>query len=106
MSNTVTGELLDILGVSAAALPASYGGAGDVVTFIVSVTNSSAADISGVTLRDSLGEYAFGTLTLTPLRTQRTRSCFSATVSSRLPLRSRPVPRRPSVPLPSEQTAA
>lgn len=67
VSNIVTGELLDILAVSAAALPASYGGPGDVITFIVGITNSSAAPVTDLTLLDNLGEYTFGDLTLYPL---------------------------------------
>ncbi len=67
LSNTVTGELLDVLVLSAAALPASYDGAGDVVTFTVSIKNSSSSDIAGLTLLDDLGAYLFGAQTLYPL---------------------------------------
>lgn len=38
-----------------------------ILTYILTVTNSSSSDISGSTITDNLGTYAFGTMELTPL---------------------------------------
>ncbi len=38
-----------------------------ILTYILTITNSSSSDISGSTITDNLGTYAFGTTELTPL---------------------------------------
>ena len=38
-----------------------------IITYILTVTNSSGSEISGSTITDNLGTYAFGTTELTPL---------------------------------------
>ncbi len=65
-SNIVTGEILETLSVTKTAVGGSYR-PGDTVTYAVSLVNSGASALSGVTLTDDLGAYPFGTGTLTPL---------------------------------------
>ena len=65
-SNTVTGNLIDVLAVTKTAVVDSYS-ANDTVTYIVSITNSGTVPFTGVTVEDNLGQYTFGELTLTPL---------------------------------------
>ncbi|MBR4891240.1 MAG: hypothetical protein IKU15_08130 [Clostridia bacterium] len=65
-SNTVTGNLIDVLAVTKTAVVDSYS-ANDTVTYIVSITNSGTTPFTGVTVEDNLGQYSFGGLTLTPL---------------------------------------
>lgn len=65
-SNTVTGNILDVLSVTKTAVVDSYT-ANDTVTYIVSIINSGTAPFTGVTVEDNLGQYTFGSLTLTPL---------------------------------------
>lgn len=65
-SNIVTGNIVDVLSISKAAVGSSYG-ENETVTYIVSLTNSGSAAISGITLTDNLGAYTFGAGTVTPL---------------------------------------
>ena len=65
-SNTVTGNLIDVLAVTKTAVGNNYS-ANDNVTYIVSITNSGAVPFTGVTVSDNLGQYTFGGLTLVPL---------------------------------------
>lgn len=65
-SNIVTGELLEILSASKAAVVNDYT-ARDDVTFVVSLINSGAAAVTGVSVTDDLGGYAFGEGTVYPL---------------------------------------
>ncbi len=65
-SNTVTGEILEVLSMTKTALTETYRG-GDTLTYVVSIFNSGAAALSGLTLTDDLGAYAFDTRTLVPL---------------------------------------
>ncbi len=65
-SNIVTGELTTQLTVTKTAVEATYG-AGDTVTYIVSLVNAGAAPITGLTVTDDLGAYPFGTGTRVPL---------------------------------------
>lgn len=66
VSNVVTGEILDVLSATKTAVGSTYR-AGDTVTYVVSLTNSGASSLTGITLSDDLGAYPFGTGTLTPL---------------------------------------
>lgn len=66
VSNVVTGEILDVLSATKTAVGSTYR-AGDTVTYVVSLTNSGASGLTGLTLSDDLGAYPFGTGTLTPL---------------------------------------
>ncbi len=65
-SNIAVGEILDVLSATKTALRDTYG-RGDRVTYIVSAVNSGGTPITGVTVTDNLGAYAFGTGTVTPL---------------------------------------
>ena len=67
-SNVTEGELLELLSMTKTALSTSYS-AGDGVIYAVSILNSGAAPVSGVTLTDDLGAYTpvGGTAELTPL---------------------------------------
>ena len=66
LSNVVTGELLDALGVTKTAVIETYR-TGDTLTYVVTLQNTSAAALSGISVSDTLGAYPFGTGTLTPL---------------------------------------
>ena len=65
-SNIVTGNLVEVLAVTKAAVTPVYSADED-VTYIVSITNSGATPFMGITVTDNLGAYQFGTETLTPL---------------------------------------
>ena len=65
-SNTVTGNILEVLAVTKTAVRREYQ-QGETITYIVSITNTGSTPITGITLTDNLGEYEFGSLTLTPL---------------------------------------
>lgn len=66
LSNVVTGELLPPLSVTKEALLPTYG-AGDTLTFIVSLRRCGCGCCTDITLTDDLGAYAFGDGTLVPL---------------------------------------
>lgn len=65
-SNIATGEILEVLSVTKTAVSNVYG-ANDTVTYIVSIVNTGATNITGLTVTDNLGAYALGGLTLVPL---------------------------------------
>lgn len=65
-SNTVTGELVEILTISKTAVSGSYSTGGR-VTYALSLVNSGTANLTGLTLTDDLGGYAFGGTTVYPL---------------------------------------
>ena len=65
-SNVAVGEILEVLSISKTAVSNIYG-ANDTVTYIVSIVNSGATAITGLTLTDNLGAYQFGEATLVPL---------------------------------------
>ena len=65
-SNIVTGELVDILTATKTAVTGTYG-CDSCVAYAVSIVNSGASAVTGLTLTDDLGAYAFGAGTVTPL---------------------------------------
>lgn len=65
-SNVVVGEILEALNAAKNAAGENYTANGT-VTYTVSAVNTGATAISGVTVTDDLGGYAFGTETLYPL---------------------------------------
>lgn len=65
-SNIVTGEILEAISATKTAVTESYS-AGEVITYIISIVNSSAAPFTGLTVTDDLGAYQFGETTLVPL---------------------------------------
>ena len=64
-SNITVGELTDALAITKTSLSGSYS-IGDTVSYVISVINNGGA-LSGLTITDNLGSYAYGTGTLTPL---------------------------------------
>ena len=65
-SNIVTGEIIGALTAAKTALTSSYQ-QGDTVTYVISITNSSASAYTGLTITDDLGAYTVGALTVRPL---------------------------------------
>lgn len=65
-SNIVTGLIQETLSAVKTAVSDSYA-AGGTVTYVVSLTNSGTAALTGLTLTDDLGGYAFNATTLYPL---------------------------------------
>ncbi len=65
-SNIAVGEILEVLSATKTAVGDSYK-QDDSVTYVVSIVNSGTTPITGLTLTDNLGEYAFGATTLLPL---------------------------------------
>ncbi|MBD5081445.1 MAG: hypothetical protein HDT44_06735 [Ruminococcaceae bacterium] len=65
-SNIVTGELAEVLSATKTALETDYD-TDRPVTYLVSIVNSGATAVTGLTATDNLGEYTFGTGNLTPL---------------------------------------
>ena len=66
-SNTVTGEILETVAVEKTAVSAAYG-AGDTLSYAVSLVNSGPTDVTGLIVTDDLGAYALDGVTLYPLR--------------------------------------
>ena len=65
-SNTVTGEIADNLIVTKATLTDGYT-TGTEKTFVITMANAGETPLTGLTVSDDLGGYAFGEQTLTPL---------------------------------------
>lgn len=65
-SNTVTGELVEVLTASKNPLGETYG-ARDDVSYVISLVNSGAVPLDGLVITDDLGAYTLDTQTLYPL---------------------------------------
>lgn len=65
-SNIAQGNLVEALSASKTAVAESYS-PGDLVTYVLSITNTGSTAFSGVSVSDNLGAYSFGTATLVPL---------------------------------------
>ena len=65
-SNITVGELLDVLTATKTAIDANYG-ADSVITYVVTLVNSGATALTGLTVSDNLGGYALGQTTVYPL---------------------------------------
>lgn len=65
-SNIAVGELLEVLSASKTAVRSSYA-QGEDVTYVISLVNAGTAELTGLTVTDDLGGYAFGTGTVYPL---------------------------------------
>ena len=65
-SNTVTGTLPDALVLTKTPVDAAYA-PGGTVTYLLSLVNSGQTELSGLTLTDDLGGYAYEEETLYPL---------------------------------------
>lgn len=65
-SNIAVGVMEGTLSVTKNAVETQYS-EGDTLTYVVSIVNNSDAAVTGVTVSDDLGAYAFGESTLQPL---------------------------------------
>ena len=65
-SNVAVGEVLEVLSITKTAVNDTYG-QNDTITYIISLINTGAVAINGLTITDNLGTYPFGAGTLTPL---------------------------------------
>ncbi len=65
-SNIATGEILEVLSATKTAVTETYGPDSD-ITYVISIVNSGATAISGVTVTDDLGAYTVNDLTVYPL---------------------------------------
>jgi len=65
-SNVTTGELLEVLSVTKTALSGTYTPQ-DTVVYVVNLSNSGPAALTGLTVTDDLGAYAFDAGALTPM---------------------------------------
>ncbi len=66
-SNVVTGEINEILNVTKTALNECYYANDGGTAYVITLTNTGATPITGVTVTDNLGVYTSGTQTLIPL---------------------------------------
>jgi len=66
LSNITTGELVQVLTAAKNAAQGTYA-SGDTITYTVSLINSGATNLTGLTVTDNLGAYTFGTGTVYPL---------------------------------------
>ena len=65
-SNIAYGEILDVLAVTKTAVEGSYT-TGGLVTYVVTLRNTGAVALSGLTVTDDLGGYDFNGTTVYPL---------------------------------------
>lgn len=65
-SNITVGEIREVLCITKRAVTKTYG-QGDTITYIVSIINSGSTGLTGLTLTDDLGKYAFGSGHLVPM---------------------------------------
>lgn len=65
-SNVAVGEILEVLSATKTAVMDDYT-RGDDVTYVISLVNSGSSAITGVTVTDNLGGYAFNETTIYPL---------------------------------------
>ena len=75
-SNTVTGELLEVLSVTKDAVSDVYAD-GDVVTYVVTIRNTGTSALTGLTATDDLGGYEFEGETVYPLLCAREPAVLS-----------------------------
>lgn len=66
VSNITTGEIIEAVKATKTAVIPTYN-SDSTITYVISLLNSSQTAVSGLTITDNLGAYAFNTLTLTPL---------------------------------------
>ena len=65
-SNIVSGEVQASVAMTKTAVGGTYS-AGGSLTYVITITNTGTAALTGLTLTDDLGAYEFGTETLVPL---------------------------------------
>ena len=66
VSNITAGEITEALTATKTAVTDTYG-AGDTITYVVSLVNTGAAPLDNLTVTDDLGAYESGAQTLVPL---------------------------------------
>ena len=66
-SNVTVGELVEVLTAAKTAVVPNYE-QGGTVTYLITLTNTGTAALTGLTVTDDLGGYAFGAGTVYPLR--------------------------------------
>ena len=66
-SNVTVGELVEVLTAAKTAVVPNYE-QGGTVTYLITLTNTGATALTGLTVTDDLGGYAFGAGTVYPLR--------------------------------------
>ena len=65
-SNIAYGEILDVLAAAKTAIEGDYT-PGELVTYVVTLRNTGASPLTGLTVTDDLGGYDFGGTTVYPL---------------------------------------
>lgn len=65
-SNIAYGEILDVIAVSKTVIGSGYG-AGERLTYVVTLRNTGSTALTGLRISDDLGGYSFGTGTRYPL---------------------------------------
>ena len=65
-SNTVAGEIVEVLSATKTPISASYA-PDDVITYAISIVNTGTAAFTNLTVSDNLGAYTFGATSVTPL---------------------------------------
>ena len=65
-SNITVGEITTGLVLTKTAATSEYG-AGEGITYVVSIVNAGLTEYNGITLSDDLGKFTVGTQTVTPL---------------------------------------
>lgn len=65
-SNVTTGEIISGIGLTKTAASTSYG-AGNGVSYVVTLVNATGTDRTGVSITDDLGVYTVGTTDVVPL---------------------------------------
>ncbi len=65
-SNIAYGEILDVLTATKTAVEGTYT-PGETVTYVVTLRNTGATTLTGITITDDLGGYTFGGTTVYPL---------------------------------------
>ena len=66
LSNVAVGVMESVLNVTKTAVEDQYS-VGDTVTYVISIVNSGTEALTGLTVSDDLGAYAFSTETLQPM---------------------------------------
>ena len=65
-SNTISGELVEVLSATKTAVVENYT-RGDRITYLINIVNAGTIGFNDLTVTDDLGTYAAGTATVTPL---------------------------------------
>lgn len=66
-SNIAYGEITDLLSVSKTAVKTTYSTTGEVIAYVITITNSGTTAVTGITVTDNLGAYTSASVTYYPL---------------------------------------